>query len=383
MKFLPLVWRNLLRRKTRTIFTLLSILVAFVLFGYLMTIRLAFTMGVEIAGVDRLMMLNKMSLIQPLPLSYMPRIETTEGVQSVTHATWFGGIYQEPKNFFGQFVVEPDGYLKMFPEFRLPDDQRRAFLADRRGAVVGRDLAERFGWKLGDRIPLRNTVWQPKSGGDTWEFNIVGIYDGEPEVDKTQFLFRYDYFDETRTFGAGAVGWYILRISNPAQAADIALTLDAMFANSSFETKTATEKAFAQSFANQVGNIGAIMIAIIIVSFFLILLVTGNTMAQSVRERTNELAMLKTLGYPDGLIMTLVLLESVVIALAGGLVGLLLGWLAIRQGDPTGGLLQVFVLRGRDMLLGVGLMIALGIFAGLLPALGAMRLRIVDALRRN
>jgi putative ABC transport system permease protein len=383
MKFLPLIWRNLLRRKTRTFFTLLSILVAFVLFAFLMTIRLAFTMGVDIAGVDRLMMMNKQSIIQPLPITYMPRIEAVEGVALVTHNSWFGGIYQDPRNFFAQIAVDPAPFLTIYPEYRLSDDERRAWLADRQGAVAGRDLAERFGWKVGDKIPIRATIWRPKTGGDTWEFNLAGIYEGDPEVDKTQFFFRYDYLDENRTFGEGAVSWYLIKISNPADAPQIASKLDAQFANSSFESKTATEKVFAQSFANQVGNIGAIMVAIIIVSFFLSLLVTGNTMAQSVRERTNELAMLKTLGYADGLLMRLVLLESIATALAGGLVGLGLGWLIIRQGDPTGGMLPVFILRGRDMLIGVGLMIALGVLAGLLPALGAMRLRIVDALRRN
>jgi putative ABC transport system permease protein len=383
MKFLPLVWRNLFRRKTRTIFTFLSILVAFVLFGFLMTIRLAFTMGVDVAGVDRLMMTNKMSLIQPLPIAYQPRIERTRGVVLVTHNSWFGGIYQDRRNFFAQIVVEPEPFLKMYPEYRLPDDQLRVWLSDRQGAVAGRDLAERFGWSVGDRIPINGTVWRPKTGGSTWEFNLVGIYDGAPEVDKTQFFFRYDYFDETRTFGAGAVGWYLVKIDDPARAAEIAGTLDAQFANSSFETKTATEKVFVQSFANQIGNIGAIMVAILIVALFLSLLVTANTMAQSVRERTNELAMLKTLGYSDGLILTIVLLESVAIALAGGLIGLGIGWALISQGDPTGGMLPIFTLRGRDMLVGVALMIALGVLAGLLPALGAMRLRIVDALRRN
>jgi putative ABC transport system permease protein len=383
MKFLPLVWRNLFRRKTRTIFTFLSILVAFVLFGFLMTIRLAFTMGVDVAGVDRLMMTNKMSLIQPLPIAYQPRIERTRGVVLVTHNSWFGGIYQDRRNFFAQIVVEPEPFLKMYPEYRLPDDQLRVWLSDRQGAVAGRDLAERFGWSVGDRIPINGTVWRPKTGGSTWEFNLVGIYDGAPEVDKTQFFFRYDYFDETRTFGAGAVGWYLVKIDDPARAAEIAGALDAQFANSSFETKTATEKVFVQSFANQIGNIGAIMVAILIVALFLSLLVTANTMAQSVRERTNELAMLKTLGYSDGLILTIVLLESVAIALAGGLIGLGIGWALISQGDPTGGMLPIFTLRGRDMLVGVALMIALGVLAGLLPALGAMRLRIVDALRRN
>jgi putative ABC transport system permease protein len=384
MKYLPLLWKSLWRRKIRTVFTLACIFVAFLLFGLLMTIRAAFGMGIQMAGIDRLVIIHKVSLIQPLPESYKARIATVPGVVSVTHNSWFGGIYQDPSNFFAQIALEPEPYFTMYPEYRLPPDQMKAWLADRQGAVAGRALADRFGWKVGDRIPIQGTIWRPKSGvGDTWEFNLVGIYDGDAGVDTTNFFFRYDYLDENRSFGEGLVGWYIVKIDDPSRSIEMAQTFDDMFANSSAETKTTTEKGFVDSFAKQIGDIGSMMIAILAAVLFTILLVVANTMAQSVRERTSELAVLKTLGFSSGLILTLVLAESVFIALIGGAMGLGLAWLFVQRGDPTNGLLPAFLLPGTDVLTGVWLMVGLGLLAGALPAAQAMRLRITDALRRN
>jgi putative ABC transport system permease protein len=384
VKLLPLVWKNLWRRKIRTIFTLACVFIAFLLFGMLMTIRAAFSFGVDIAGVDRLIVIHKVSLIQPLPVTYKDRIATVPGVVSVTHNSWFGGIYQDPANFFAQIALEPEPYFAMYPEFRLPPDQMKAWLADRQGAVVGRDTAERFGWSVGDRIPIQGTIWRPKSGtGDTWEFNLVGIYDGDRGVDKTQFFFRYDYLDENRQFGDGLVGWYVVKIADASRSVEMAAKFDDMFANSSAETKTTTEKGFVDGFAKQIGDIGAIMIAILSAVLFTILLVAANTMAQAVRERTSEIGVLKTLGYSDGTILGLVLTESLFIALAGGIAGLGLAWLIVQQGDPTNGMLPAFLLPDRDVAAGAGLMVLMGVLAGALPALQAMRLRITDALRRG
>ena len=380
MKYVHLVWRNLIRRKTRTTFAFLSVVIAFVLFGVLATIRVAFSYGVEVAGADRLIMIHKVSFINFLPVSYKERIEGVDGVAAATHATWFGGIYQDPSNFFSQMAVEPEEWLRMYPEFTLPDDQKKAWLADRTGAIAGRTVADRFGWKVGDRIPIQGTIFQ--SG--VWEFTIDGIFDGDREgVDTNQFFFHNQYLWEKAAFGDGLVGWYIIRVDDPRRSADVAQRVDALFANSPYETKTSTEKAFVQAFANQVGDIGAILTTILVAVFFTILLVTGNTMAQSIRERTSELAVLKTLGYRNGLILTLVLAESLVIATAGGGVGLVLAWLVSRQGDPTGGLLPAFFFPRNDMILGVALVFGLGIASGLLPAVRATRLRIVDALRRT
>jgi putative ABC transport system permease protein len=382
MKFLPLLWSNLWRKKIRTIFTLLSVFVAFLLFGILMTIRTAFTFGVDIAGLDRLVLIHKVSLIMPLPISYLGRLKATPGVQLATHNTWFGGVYQEPSNFFAQIVVDPEPFMKLYPEYRLPPEQFKAWLNDRQGAIVGVDLAERFGWKVGDRIPIQGTIWQPKSGS-VWEFNIVGLYDGDQGVDKTQFFFRYDYLDENRRQGEGFVGWYVVKIADGSQAQAMAARFDDMFANSSFETKTTTEKGFVEGFAKQVGDIGAIMIAILAAVLFTMLLVAANTMAQSVRERTSEVGVLKTLGFTNGSILLMVLGESAVIAVLGGSLGLGLAWLFVQQGDPTGGMLPIFMLPTRDVVVGVVLMVVLGLVAGTLPAVNAMQLKITDALRRG
>ena len=381
MKFLPLLWSSLWRKKIRTIFTLLSIFIAFLLFGVLMTIRGAFSFGVEIAGIDRLVLIHKVSLIMPLPVSYLARLNTTEGVTMATHNTWFGGVYQDPANFFAQIAVEPEPFMKLYPEYQVPPEQMKAWLADRQGVMVGVDLAKRFGWKVGDRIPIVGTIWQPKQG-QVWEFNIAGLYDGESGIDKTQFFFRYDYLDENRQQGEGLVGWYIVKIGDPAAAQQMGATFDGMFANSSAETKTTTEKGFVEGFAKQVGDIGAIMIAITIAVLFTMILVAANTMAQSVRERTSEVGVLKTLGFSNASILVLVLSESVLIAVIGGGLGLLAAWAFVQQGDPTGGMLPIFVLPIRDVVLGGALIVTLGLLAGALPAMNAMNLKITDALRR-
>ena len=383
MKFWPLIWSALRRKRVRTFFTLLSILIAFLLYGYLAAVNMAFRLGVDVTGADRLVLRHKVSFSILLPESYLGRIEATPGVVEATHASWFGGIYQEPKNFFPQMAVEPEGYLALYPEFLLPEEQKQAWLADRTAAIVGRNTAERFGWKIGDRIPIQATVWRKADGSSAWEFNLVGIYDGaEDATDTTQFLFHYDYFDEARMFAKGQVGWYIVRINDPAHADDIAQRIDTQFANSFYETKTSTEKAFIQGFAKQIGNIGAIIGGILTAVFFTILLVTGNTMMQSVRERTAELAVLKTVGFSNRLVLGLVLAESLTLAAVGGVLGLTLAWWAIGRGDPTGGALPIFFLPPQDVLLGGGFIVALGLLTGLLPAVQAMRLRVVDAVRR-
>ena len=383
MKFLPLVWKNLFRRKVRTLFTLLSIVVAFVLFGYLAAIRLAFSMGIEVAGADRLMLIHKVSFIQPLPESYKARVEAVDGVVEVTHATWFGGIYQDQRNFFAQMAVDPESWLTLYPEFVLSDEERETWLNDRTGAIAGRVLAERFGWEVGDRIPIQGTIYRTRDG-DTWEFTLDGIYDGaEQGIDTTQFFFHHEYLAEANTFGRGFVGWYVIRIDDPARAADIGAAIDGRFANSPSETKTSTEQAFVQAFASQVGDIGAIVTAIVIAVLFTILLVTANTMAQSIRERTSELAVLKTLGFSNVGILVLVLSESLLLAGVGGALGLGIGYALIGQGDPTGGFLPAFFVPPRDLVVGCALVATLGFASGLVPAVQATQLRIVDALRKT
>jgi putative ABC transport system permease protein len=386
MKFLPFVWRNLMRRKVRTIITVMTIFIAFVLFGALMAIKAAFTLGVEVAGADRLMTIHKVSLIQLLPKSYNERIRSVEGVTDVTHANWFGAYDRDPDNFFANMAVDPESWLRMYPEFALTEEEKKAWLADRSGAIVGIDTAKKFNWKLGDRVPLISPIYR-KPDGSAWEFTVDGIYTSPVAgTDKTQVFFHWEYLNETFKnvgFLNSQVGWYVIRVADPGASDQLAKRIDALFANSPAETKTATEKAFVSDFAKQIGDIGSIMMAITAVVMFFVLFLAANVMAQSIRERTNELGVLKTLGFGDGRILGLVLLESGLIAAIGGGLGLVASWFIIAQGDPTNGLLPAFYFPTRDLFFGIAIVIALGIGTGLLPALQASRLKIVDALRRT
>jgi putative ABC transport system permease protein len=388
MRYFPIVWRNLLRRKFRTIFTIGAIFFAFMLFGVLMAIRMAFSMGVDMAGQGRLMTIDKVSIINPLPASYEAQIKTVPGVTDTTHANWFGGYYQDVRNQFATFAVEPESWLRVYrKEYELPDDQKKAFFADRTGAVVGADTAKKYGWKVGQKIPINGTIYRRPDGGP-WEFTIDGIYDSKQKgADKTQLLFNYLYLRETIPERSGfrdRYNWYVFIIDNPDRAPEIAAKVDALFANSPNETKTNTEKAFVSDWAKQVGDIGKIMIGIVAMAMFTILLVAGNTMAQAIRERTSELAVLKTLGFSDGRILWMVLVESLLIAIVGGGIGLMLSYAGITaMGDPTHGMLPVFYFPIPSLLAGAALVLALGLASGMLPAWQASRLRIVDALRRN
>ncbi|MDD5563735.1 MAG: FtsX-like permease family protein [Thermoanaerobaculaceae bacterium] len=378
MRFVGLVWANLARKKLRTTLTVGSFAVALFLFGVLVPIRGAFSGGTDVAGADRLTVINKTSLIMPLPFSYRDRLLGVPGVAAVTFATWFGGVYQDERNFFPQFAVDKDTWFDVYSEYVVPKERLAEFLRDRQGCLVGRSLAKRFGWKVGDRIPLRGAIFT-----GAWEFNLDGIYDGKrPDVDTSQMLFRYDYLEEQRQFGKGTVGWYVVKLANPDDAVRVAAAIDDGFANSPYETLTQTEKAFAASFAKQMGNIGLLVMTIGAVVFFTLLLVTGNTMAIAVRERTGELAVLKTVGFSDLGVLGLVLGESVLIAGQGGALGLALAKLFTLGGDPTRGMLASFYLPWSSIGLGFGLALLVGAAAGALPAISAMRLGVVDALRR-
>ena len=379
MKYLPLIAANLLRKKVRTTLTLGSFAVALFLFGILVAVRGAFAQGIEVAGLDRLVVTNKVSIIQPLPLSYHDRIARIPGVTLVTSYSWFGGVYQDERNFFAQFSIDPATQLEMYPEFRVPAEQWQAFLGDRAGCVAGKSIAERFGWKLGDRIPIKGTIFP-----GAWEFNLRGIYTGtRPQDDTTQFWFRSDYlYEKAPPWWKGLVGWYAVRIASPDDAVRILKGIDEAFANSAWETRAQTEKAMAVSFAKQMGNIELLILVIGGVVFFTLLLVTASTMATVVRERTAELAVLKDVGFSDGFVLGLVLVESGLIALLGGGLGLALVKAFTLRGDPTGGMLPFFYLGPRTLTAGLVVALAVGTAAGLLPALAAMRLRVVDALRR-
>ena len=384
MKYFGFVWKNVWRKKIRTSLTILSVFVAFLLFALLSAIGYAFKSGADAADAERLVVIDKISLINPLPIAYRNRIASTEGVHSVTHASWFGGYYQDPQVQFAQFPVEPYEYFSMYPEFKMPQEQLDAWAKNRQGAVLGRELAEQFGIKVGDRIPIQATIWTKADGGRTWEFDIEGIFENSnPRSSSAFLLFQYDYFDEARAFGEGLVGWYVLRVAPGADPVEVGNAIDLQFANSPNETETSTEAAFAQSFANQLGNVALIVTLILGAVFFTLLLVSGNTMSQSVRERINELAVLKTLGFSDGTMLGVVLAESITIMLIGGLLGLGLGWMLVQgAAQQFGAFLPGIYLSPQALFTAMSIMVGAGIVAGVFPALKAMRLSIIDALAR-
>jgi putative ABC transport system permease protein len=381
MKFSRLILANLFRKKIRLILTIGSFAVALFLFAFLAVVRAAFNRGAEVAGADRLVVIDRVSIINLIPLKYRDEILQIPGVKCITHNNWFGGVYQDEKNFFPQFVIDPENQRQVFPELVVPDDQWENFLKDRQGAIVGARTAERFHWKMGDRIPIKTTLY----GGGSWEFNLDGIYHGKrPENDETQFWFQWDYFEERiPAVVKGQIGWYVLRVNNPDDSVRIAKAIDEKFANSPNETKTETESAFAAGWVKQFGNIQFLILTIGTVVFFTLLLVTGNTMAISVRERTPELGILKAIGFSGRAILFFVLAESLVIALVGGLLGLSLALLAVPAlARALNGMLPRLILEPRILVMGLVAALAVGIASGILPGLGAMRMRVVNALRR-
>jgi putative ABC transport system permease protein len=379
MKFLPLLFANLFRKKVRTTLTIGSFFVALLLFALLAALRAGFTQGIDVAGVDRLVVIGRTGLIQPLPLPYYDRLKRIPGVKEVAHATWFGGIYQDPKNFFPQFAIEPDQWLTMYPEFKVDPAEWEAFKADRQGVMIGPKLAQRFGWKIGDHVPLKSPGYL---GGGSWDFNVRGFYHGtRPQDDETQFWMQHRYmYEKGPDYWKGIVGWFVVRVTDPSDAPRVLKAIDGEFANSSSETRTQTESAFAASFIKQMGNIEFLIMVIGAIVFFTLLLVTGNTMAIAVRERTNELAVLKAIGYSDRFVLGLVLVESLLIAAVGGSLGLLAGR-AIAAKDLTNGIILMY-LPGAALATGAAVALGTGFLAGVLPALSAMRLSVVNALRR-
>ena len=382
MKYFSLVWAQLFRSKTRTLLTLLSVVTAFLLFGMLDSVRVAFNSGGSIDGANRLVTTSRLSITQSLPVRLQEQIRTVPGVKDVTYAMWFGGIYQDPKNFFPSFSVAPN-YFDVYSNLQLPPEQLEAFRTTQTGAVVGETLANEFGWKIGDTIPLQATIF-PRQGSNDWPLQLVGIFRSKDRAaasgEERQLVMNWKYFDESNDYIKGQVSWYTVTLDNPAHASRVAQAIDALSMNSDRETKSQTESAFQQSFAKQFADIGLIVTSIMGAVFFTLLLLTGNTMAQAVRERIPELAILKTLGFKDGTVLWLVLVESVLLVGLGGVLGMALARVILPAlASRAQGMLPATIPL-QTWLLGAGLIVLIGLVVGVLPALRAKRLKIVDAL---
>lgn len=378
MKFFFLIFINFKRKKIRTILTVGSYLTAFFLFGLLCAVKNAFKQGVEVAGVDRLLVINKTSIIMPLPLSYKEKIKEIEGIKEVTYASWFGGYYQDQKNFFAQLAIEPDTFFKVYSEYKIKKEDFNDFLKDKEGAIVGRDTAKRFNFKKGDRIP----IIAPHFGG-VWEFNIRGIYEGtKKEDDLTQFFFHASYLEERRPWGKGMVGWYIVKIADIENSYAISKKIDLLFENSSYETKTESEKTFASGFVRQIADIEFIILVIGGVVFFTLLIVTLNTMIISVKERSPEIGILKTIGFDNKSLYLITISEALLYSLSGGIPGLILSKIYTLKGDPTKGFLPLFYISSNNILLGLIIATIFGIISGYFGARNVYKLKVVELLTR-
>ena len=379
-KYLPLVWGSLLRKKTRTAFTLLSLAAAFLLIGLLQAVNSVLAGGADFLGANRLITQAKISFTTPLPMRLMPQIEAIPGVEHVGHSQFFGGVYQDPKNFFPQFAVNPQRLRDTYPEWTMPEDQWRSFISTQDGAIVGKILADKYGWKVGDIVPLNSFIWTQKDGSRVWQWRVVGIFSGRDREwsDRANLMYlNYGQFDEARVPQArGLAGVFVVRVKNPMDSGRIAAAIDGKFENSADETKTQSEQEFQLGFLKQLGDIGFIVNAISGAVFFTILILTGYTMSQAVRERIPELAVLKCLGFTDRTVLALVLAESFLLCFLGALAGLLLA------SAVTGALPPEYPIRtdGRVWLFALASTVALATVVGLPPAWHAMRIRIVDAL---
>ncbi|MBL8782713.1 MAG: ABC transporter permease [Alphaproteobacteria bacterium] len=384
MTFLQLIRKNLFRKKLRTALTIFAIFIAFLIFGVLATFQNGMNAGVDLAGADRLIVTNKINFTQPMPIAYVSRVAAVPGIARVAHASWFGGYYQEPKNFLVSFAIDPASYLDIYSEYVVAPAQREAFLRDRGGVLVGKVVADTYGFKVGDRIPLKSSIWRQKNGSDTWDFTVSGIVTPrEARVDTNFVMFHYEYFKETRDVGGDTIGWMIVKTANTKDNERIIKTIDTQFANSPFETETKTEQAFNKAFIEQMGDLGFIILAVVGSAFVTILLIVGNTMMLTVRERTNEIAVLKTIGFTGERIFALIIGESLLLAVIGGLLGVGLAWLisfGMAQAMSSFGPMTFSL---NTALTSFVLIATLGVLTGFVPAYRAMKLDVVTALGRK
>ncbi len=386
MNDLYLVYKNLTRKPLRFFLTLFSIFIAFMIYGTLTAFETARNSSVELSADDRLMTLNKINFTQPLPISYVRKVEGIKGIKAVVHMNWFGGYYQDPSNQVQTFAVDQTKLFDVYGEdMLLPDDQFQAWLKNRQGLIVGRAIAKKNGWKLGDRIPLNSNIFTQKNGSTAWEFDIEGIYTGSsPQIDTNGVYFHYDYFNKTKSFGGDYIGWMGIRTEDPALNERIIKAIDDMFVNSPWETETMPEKVFIKGFLEQLGNISLMINSVVSAAFFIILVIVGFSMALAIQERTNEIGVMKTLGFQSLRIFKMVLGESMLLAFLGGILGLLVAnviadFLAQAPQFPV----PDIILKWSIIFNALGLMALLGLVTGIVPAVNALRLNIITALSKR
>ncbi|MES2934175.1 MAG: FtsX-like permease family protein [Pseudomonadota bacterium] len=383
MRDLTLIRKNLFRKPLRFILLFVVIAVAFLLYGLLGSVQVVFSGEAGTANLNRLVISNKISYVQPLPLAYLERVRAIDGVASATHTSWFGAYYQNPRNVLVGFAVDPVSYLATYPELQLSPQEREHFLSERTGLIVGKKTADKFGWKVGQRVPILSNIYSKTDGSRSWDFLITGIYTSANQSgDMQSLLFHYDYFNETRYFGRDKIATIVLTTNDPALNDSLADLIDTKFANSGDETTTVSEKQFATAFLAQFGNIGLIVTLVVGAAFVTILLVVGNTMVMAVRDRTREIGILKTLGFSSIRILRMVICESILLALSGGIAGMLLAWCAITVLSDSGkfsGLSMPFSVWWT----GLSAALVLGLLTAAIPGWKALQLNIVTALGRT
>jgi putative ABC transport system permease protein len=383
VKDLYLVFKNLTRKPLRLFLTLFATFIAFTIFGTLTAFQQAFDSGVDLAADDRLIVLNKINFTQSLPISYVNRVKAIDGVEAVTHLNWFGGYYQEARNAFAMFAVDAENFLNVYEELLITDAERSAWIADRQGLIAGKSIAERFGWQKGDRIPINSNIFSQRDGSTVWDFDVVAIYEGaEAQTDTSGVYFHYEYFNETQSFGGDFIGFMALRTSDASRNEAVIRAIDDMFANSPAETETVPEKVFNKAFIEQIGNLGLILTSVVLAAFFVILVIVGNSMILSIRERTAEIGVMKTLGFTSARIFRMVLAESLLLALLGGGLGLLAARFLVSLVNAAPIQLPTLVLGGSVWAQALAFMVALGFVTGIVPAMNALRLNIITALSR-
>ncbi len=383
MRDLTLIRKNLFRKKLRFTLLFISIMIAFLLYGMLVSVKTLVETGGDSANDNRMVTTNKVNFTQPLPISYIDKVRAVPGVAVATHANWFGGYYQDQKNFMVMFAADPESYLQVYPEISLPPSEREAFLKDRTSIIAGKQIAEKFGWKVGQTVPIFSNIYQQKNGKRSWDFKIAGIFTSSKKNNPDSFVvFHYEYFNETTAFEKDMLGYMIFLTKDASLNDSIKEKIDSGFANSPYATDTVTEQQFSAAFASQIGNIGLIITIVVSAAFITILFIVGNTMVMAVRERTREIGIMKTLGFPTPRILKLIIGESLLIALSGGLFGLGLASIFVTLLGKLG-LLAGLTIPSSVWTSGLLWMILLGILTAAVPAYNALKLNIVTALGRK